>query len=241
MATSNSYDFSINRDTIIQEAFRKIGALGENETIASDTAKLNVGIAALNPMTKAWMALGLQIWCRTNLSIALSALTASPTTLGPGQTITDTKKYLRLLQAIRRDNTSNVDVPLNLYTWENFNMLSTKTQPGTPLHVHYQPTAYAGSIYLWPLPDSYWTTNGTVIFTFQRPIQDFDTSTDEPDFPIEWAEALIYNLAVRIAPNYGLPPNDRDRLKAEARDALELAKFFDIEEGSLFLQPKCQF
>lgn len=238
MSTSGSYDFSITRNDIIQEAFRKIGALGENETIAADTTKLNVGIAALNPMAKAWQAYGMQMWCRTDKTVLLSALTTSPTTIGPASTIVDTKKYLKLLQAIRRDTSSNTDVPLNLFTYENFNMLSTKTSTGAPLHVHYQPTLTAGTIYLWPLPDTYWTANGSIIFTFQRTIQDFDSSTDEPDFPIEWAEALIYNLAVRIAPNYGLPPNDRDRLKGEAKESLELAKSFDQEEGSLFFQPR---
>jgi hypothetical protein len=239
MPTSNSYDFTSTRDTIITAAFRKIGALGDYETL--DTVRRDAGIAAINPMIKAYAAKGMPLWAITEKYIPFSTWTTSPTvTIGPGATINQPDKPLRVLQASRRDNsvvTQPVDVDLNIYTYDEYRSLANKNIPGTPIHFFYQPLAYTGAISLWNLPDTYWKTNGQLYIRYQRQFQDFDSSSDEPDFPVEWHEALIYNLAVRLAPEYGLSMNDRTMLKAEAKEYLEEALSNGTEEGSLYLYP----
>lgn len=240
MPTSNSYDFTSTRDSIISAAFRKIGALGDYESIS--TEKLNAGIAALNPMIKTLAARGMPLWAITEQYINLSEWSTSATrTIGPGAQINQSVKPLKILQAIRRDviDVNNpVDVPLNIYTYENYQNLSSKNSTGAPVHLFYQPLAYTGNITLWPRPDTYWQTNGQLYIRYHRPFQDFDTSTDEPDFPVEWHEALIYQLAVRLSPEYGLSLNERLALKKEADDILEDALNFGTEEGSLFIMPE---
>ena len=62
--------------------------------------------------------------------------------------------------------------------------------------------------------------------------------TDDVDFPNEWYRALILNLAVDLAPKYGLGIQERDLLKEEADEALQLALNFDVEDASLYLQPE---
>ena len=149
-------------------------------------------------------------------------------------------KPLKILQALRRnieDLTSTVDVPMNIYTYEDYENLATKQARGAPLHIFYQPQGYMGSISLWPLPDSYWQTKGTLYIRYQRPFQDFDTAEDEPDFPVEWHEALIYGLAVRLAPEYGVALNERALLLKEFQLVLDDALSFGTEEGSLYVMP----
>lgn len=239
MSTSNSYDFSSSRDSIISAAFRKIGALGDYETL--DTEKLNVGIAAINPMIKALAAKGMPLWAISEQYINFSEWASSASrTIGPGGDISQNIKPLKILQAIRRDNTdanNPVDTQMNIYTYEDYENLSSKNATGAPLHLFYQPQAYVGRIVLWPRPDSTWQTNGQLYIRYHRQFQDFDASGDEPDFPVEWHEALIYQLAVRLAPEYGLSLNDRIALKKEADDILEDALDFGTEEGSLFIMP----
>ena len=41
------------------------------------------------------------------------------------------------------------------------------------------------------------------------------------DVPPEWMEALSYNLAYRIAPEYGIPVSERDILGKEAASSKE--------------------
>lgn len=239
MPTSGSYNWTSTRDFIVQEAFRKIGRLGDFETI--DSARLTSGINALNPMVKAFQALGMPVWATTEQLIFFNVWGTDPKiTIGPGGTIDQAVKPLKILQAYRRDNivpATPVDVSLQILSYEDYEAEVDKYTAGTPVSLFYQPLNYTGEISLWPLPDTYWKTNGQLYIRYQRPFQDFDASTDEPDFPVEWHEALIYGLAVRLAPNYGVPPTDRGILKQEAKDALELAMSFDQEEGSIFVQP----
>lgn len=67
-----------------------------------------------------------------------------------------------------------------------------------------------------------------------RPYEDFDTATDEPDFPQEWYEALKYGLATRLAGEYGITTEDRNALRAEAQKIKDEALGFGTEEGSIW-------
>lgn len=240
MATSNSYNSTISRDEIITSAFRKIGALGDYETI--DSQRLNAGIAAINPMIQTFVTKGMPVWALAEMIVPLSTFaTIGSKTIGPAQTIDVAYKPMKLIQAIRRDSIVSAtpsDTEINIYTQSDFLRLSSKASTGAPVHVHYQPLAYHGQLRVWPLPDTYWQTNGSLIFTFQRPFQDFDSAADEPDFPKEWAEALIYGLASRLAPEYGVALNERQAIKAEAKEFLDEALSFGTEEGSMYIHPE---
>ncbi len=60
-----------------------------------------------------------------------------------------------------------------------------------------------------------------------------DAANDDFEFPQEWYEAIVYGLAERIAPMIGYPIPDRQLLKSEARDYLDLALSFDVEHASV--------
>jgi hypothetical protein len=113
-----------------------------------------------------------------------------------------------------------------------------KNTAGTPMQVFYRPDAYIGWLHIWPNADTYWQTNGSLGVVFHRPVQDFDTVSDDPDFPPEWHEALVYQLATRMAPNVGLPPNDRQQLQKDADKILGLVLSNDYEEGSIYFRPE---
>lgn len=240
MSTSGSYNFTVTRNDIIQSALRKIGAMGDQETIVDSAAanRLTAGINAINPMIKAFQAKGMPLWAQEQINVAMSNFaTVGFKTIGPSQTISLAYKIMRVVEVYRRDTLAASDIEMNLFTWSDFLQLPIKAEPGTPLHFQYQPTAYAGQLRIWPLPDSYWQTNGQLLIRIVREIQDFDAAADEPDFPKEWQEALIYQLAVRLAPEYGLGMNDRQILKQEAKDALDEALSSGTEEGSIYIQP----
>lgn len=239
MTTSLSYDFTTTRDSLISSAFRKIGALGDYETI--DAHRLAAGVAAINPMVKALASKGMPIWAITEQYLPFTHWgTSSTVSIGPGATINQVVKPLKIKQVIRRDNrvpANPVDTEMSIYTYQEYENLPTKNVVGAPLHLFYQPLAYIGEISLWPRPDTYWTTHGQLYIRYQRPFQDFDSPTNWPDFPVEWHEALIYSLAARLAPEYGVPLNERAALRAEAKEFIEEALSFGTEEGSLFLFP----
>lgn len=60
---------------------------------------------------------------------------------------------------------------------------------------------------------------------------------DNLDFPAYWTEAVIYGLTYRLAPEYGVPLQDRQTLAAEAKRFLDEALEYSTEDSSLFIQP----
>jgi hypothetical protein len=236
MTTSGTYSYTSNRDFIITEAFRKAGGLGDGEPL--DDARKQIGVNALGPMVKALQAHGLNVWTIDEKFVDLSVFSSAPAvTIGDGMTVDLDYKPLKLLEAQRYIDVELTSTPMIRWTNREWQEQPNKFQTGTPTHVYYRPDAYNGWLHVWPMPDAYWQANGALSLVFQRPIQDIGEGTAEVDFPAEWHEALIYQLAVRLAPNYGMAINDRSALRQEAKEALDLALSFDQEEGSLYIRP----
>jgi hypothetical protein len=94
-----------------------------------------------------------------------------------------------------------------------------KTTASTPNQWFYDPQLTTGKLYLWPPPSDEATMLNV---TYKRMIEDFDSGSNDPDFPAEWIETLGYNLAVRIAPQYGRPvPPEVLAVAGQLKDTLE--------------------
>lgn len=156
-------------------------------------------------------------------------------TIGTGQTV-NTPYPLHLLQVTRSDSTQGTRISCEIIGDYNFNLLPTNSS-GTPIQVTYQPKNNVGTLKVWPTPDTYAATNVTLNLTYLRPLEYFNTSTDTADFPEEWVSAIIYGLAVRMAPEYGVPLMDRQLLMKEADVYLKIAVDNSFEDGSLLFQP----
>jgi len=235
MATSGSTDWTLTRAQVITGALRKLGVLASGAS--PSTSQTNDGAEALNALIKAFHADGMPVWAIETTSFTVTSGTASYT-IGPAQTINTVYPPLKLLQA-RRISDGETNVPLNVYTRYDFNNLPTSdTTTGTPVTLYYQPTISSGVatgvISLWPTPDDSTTE---ISIDYQRPFQDMDAATDNFDFPSYWMQALIYNLAWTLAPEYGTPPTDRTLLQKEAIYWKEQALSYGTEEGSLIFQP----
>jgi hypothetical protein len=233
MATSGSTDFSIGRDDIIKYALLSIQAIGQGDTPSS--TQVNDASVMLNLIVKAWQADGMPLWALKQTSFPLTAATSF--TIGVGQTI-DTSRPLRVYSAFTRH--SNIDTPITVITRAEYDLLSAKTETGTPTQLYYDPqggaTAY-GTIYLWPKPDTDSIANRTCYITYTRPFEDFDASTDTPDFPQEWYLPLTWMLAAYLGPSYGVPLAERKQLMLEAEGLHQQALHAGAEEGSVFMQP----
>jgi hypothetical protein len=140
---------------------------------------------------------------------------------------------LKVLQAYR-NQTNSVNVPMNIYTEYNFNILPLSTSSGVPINLWYQPLSTYGTVNLWPIPSDSTTT---ITLVYQRPFEDMVSATDDFDFPPYWMDALIYGLAARLAPEYGIPLPDRQMILKEAEGLHQLALLYGMEEGSIYLMP----
>jgi hypothetical protein len=232
LATSGSYDWKLNRSQVITAALRKLAVLPSGGT--ASTAQLSDGADALNAILKAFHADGMPLWVMTSTTFTVTSGTASYT-IGIGSTV-NTVAPLKVVQALRT-TTGNPAVPLNIYNQYDFNLQPNANSSGIPVNLYYQPLAATGTIRLWPTPNDSTTT---ITMYYQRPFQDMDAAADDLDFPNYWTQAIIYNLAWALAPEFGTPPTDRSILMKEAQYWKSEALNYGTEEGAIFLQPNTQ-
>lgn len=229
MATSGSTNYTSTRDDLIEEAFLKIGIGIEGEALAAEY--ITAASRTLNFMIKAWSGYGLQLWKRTEATITLVASQNSYTVGLPTQ-----DKPLKVVDCsrVKTDGTTTGMTPLSRKEWDN---IPNETTEGVPVNYYYEPGLTTGTLYVWLTPDTTAATDYTLKLVYISYMEDMDSSLDNFDFPSEWLEALAYGLALRLAPVYGLPVQERYILRKEAELALELVLGFDNEDASLFLQP----
>ncbi len=232
MATSGSSNFYVTRDDIIKSALRKVNGLGLWESPSTEATA--AAALSLNVIAKRLMAMNMPIWKTLQTDIAGTLLTTSQVQMGVGQAV-DVPKPMKLFHA--EWNMDDVDTQLRIVDRQTFMRYAHLTVTGTPHTVYFQPLRASTLIILYPYLNTYNIANGTLKLQYSAMIEDFDTATDEPDFPVEWAELLIYELAVNLAPEYALPMGERSALMQERQNLRELVGTFDIEEGSLYLQP----
>jgi len=230
--TSGSTDFSVTRHDIIKRALRLIGVVAQGETPTTD--QTTEAAFALNSLVKAWQADGMPLWAIKSYAVPLTAGT-SAYEIGLTKTI-NIPKPLKVIQAYNHNTTSNVDIPMRIITKQGYNILGNKTSSGNPIQVYYNPQSEYGILNVFPVPSTTEQSANTIVIHYQRPFEDFDASTDTPDFPQEWYDAIAYGLACRLAPEYGVAMADRKLLWQEMTIIKQDALNFGLEEGSLYFQ-----
>lgn len=231
MSTSGSTNFATSRNELVTGSLRVAGAIAQGETpsatLISETSE------ALNMLVKAMQADGMPLWAIKQYNVTLTA--TSSYTIGVGSTV-NTPKPLKVVQAFLHNTATNIDIPMRIITRDEYNRLGNKTSTGQPIQLFYEPLNTTGVMHVFPVPDTYSIANCQVTLVYQRPFEDFDASTDEPDFPQEYYHCIKLLLADVIAPEHGLSIQERQDLSKRAQLAKMDALGFGTEEGSMFLQ-----
>ena len=226
MSVSGTSDFSMTAGEIIKDAMATIGATEANDVVNADDSAFC--LRRLNMLAK-HMAMSANLWVTTDVTVTLTPGTESYT-VGDGLEV-DTLRPLRLLSA-RREDSNGTQINVDVVSRQEYMDLPVKSTQAPANQAYYDPQRDNGVLYVWPTGT---TNNTTLICTFKRPIQNFDANSNNPDFPQEWYMALVYALAVKIAPTYiGAVPQD---IKMESEQLLAGLYVFDDETTSLKLRP----
>ncbi len=105
-----------------------------------------------------------------------------------------------------------------------------KATSGSLNHIFYDPQLASGYLYVWQPPSS---VTDLIKATCHLPLMDFDAAGNNPDLPQEWLDAIIYNLAVRMAPEYDVPGEKFNILVGMAATFLDDVSGFDREAESI--------
>lgn len=232
MATSGVSIYQLTRNQIIDAALRKLGVLALGQ--APDTEQYTNGQIGLNAIIAELQSMGMPIWARATYTVSLVA-GQRDYTIGTGQSIS-TPFPVSIHQATLTDTASGSVLDMEQRSIYDFNRLPTTSQ-GQPVVFTYQPKINLGVISVWPAPDATTASAKSLKLTYQRPFEGFTAGTETPDFPQEWQNALIYQLAVSLAPEYGVPLEDRKLLMTEAKMHIDSALSMGTENSSMYWQP----
>ncbi len=114
--------------------------------------------------------------------------------------------------------------------------LGNRTTASTPNSIWYDLASTSttnldnGQIFIYP---RFFTGDKVIEFSYQRPFQDFDASTDHPDFPAAFYLPLMLELAALLGPKFGLAVEERAELRAVAKMYRDEALSTVISEGSI--------
>jgi len=235
MALSNTFTFNLDRDALIKKAMLMLGVIGTSQDPTTDetTSATN----SLNLMLKAWQADGMQLWQVRTESVTPLAAT-NKYEMGPGGDINTTVKPVEVMEAYRRVTDTQIDVPLIRLSREDFWTLSDKDSTGSPVNFYFEiQEGVLNNFWIWPIADTNFIANSTIEILYQQPFDDMTAATDDLAFPQEWELAVVYGLAVILAPEYGAPLSDQQLLIVQADKEKQRVMDWDTEHTSVFFQP----
>ena len=199
-------------------ALRKINVVAQDEPADADSLETARGVFEV--MHKALQMRGANIY--TLASQTLTLTTAASYSLSPVRPI-------EILNArFKRDGQ---EIPMHRMTRDEYDTLPDKDTTGVPTNFYYDRQREAALFYVWPVLSA--ASGETVEITYRREIEDADSLNDVVDAPVEWYEALIYNLAARLCDDFSVTGERAARIEARAAQLLRLAEAHD-SEGSVF-------
>jgi hypothetical protein len=101
----------------------------------------------------------------------------------------------------------------------------------------YDTKALNGILYVYLTPDLNAQTNIELHLVAQMPLNDLNNALDIPDFPNEWMNCLMWNLADQLSLEYGVPMNTRQEINQRATSYRTQLSDWDVESSSTFFAP----
>lgn len=140
----------------------------------------------------------------------------------------------RILSFRRKTFNDDNEIPVIKWSRDQYFNQVNKISQGTVVNCYYSPQLNDGRLYVWQTASS---VNDFIRFTFERQLQDVTLGTETIDFPPEWLECVIYNLASRLSDDYSVPVAKQQFIEQKAAQFLDDLLGWDEEMTSLFLQP----
>jgi len=191
---------------LITLAQKMSGAIGQGQVPQAQETQDAFNI--LNAMLETWNADRYLVYGLED--IACTSTGAESYTIGTGQSFnvarpTDIEAaYLR--QYPQSQGTQfPVDFQMELLTsYEDYSRISVKTLSSFSRYAFYDAAYPVGNIYFWPAPLA---TGGYELHVLVKtPLVSFTSLTQTLSLPPSYTDSVVYNLACRLRPYYGLAP-----------------------------------
>lgn len=205
---------------IVKRSLLTIGAVDRDKALTG--TELNDGVDSLNVMLASWSQNKLKLHAISKESFTLVVGQASYT-MGPSGADFTTDRPMDVLAGFVRSG-DNIDYPLEKMTRNEYNDVVAKGDTGRAYRFYYHPTATDGTLYLDYTP----STAETIFLDLQKGLGNFTAPDTAITLPANYIEALTFNLALRLAPEYGMIPSEE--VKGLAGDTLSELKALNSEQ-----------
>ena len=183
---------------LIRAAMRLIQVAAVDTDLTA--SELRDGLESLNRMIDAWALEELMLYqvTRETFPLAASQLSYSVGLGGDFDTVRPTK----LVGAYLTISTGSipVDYPMQVIGYDDYNDIRLKTlQTNFPSYCYYEPAFPLSNLYVYPVCA---VNNESITLTSWKPLAMISDPTATVSLPPGYWEALVFNLAVRIAEEY---------------------------------------
>jgi len=220
MATSGTYDFSMDIDEVIQEATEMIG--GE-QTLGHEPKSAR---RSINLLLQDWQNRGILLWTAGTTAISVSTSVTSYALTSSTIDVTEA--------VLRRDD---VDLQLERITMEEYLKIPRKSQTGRPNQYAIRREKGNPVLFLWPIPE-----NTTDILKLEQVkyTEDVTKSAGQnADISRRFLPCLTTGLAYYMAMKRpGIDVGRIGLLKAEYEERLTNAMNEDRERASAYFLPR---
>jgi len=202
---------------VVVRAYKALTVVATSSATSPTTEQRNDGLTAFQSLLDSWNTENLTLFSVRENSFTLS-IGVSSYTVGSGATVNVTRP-MQILQAYVRDSGGN-NYPLNIRTRDQWNMIGNRSSIITsqiPTDIFYDPTYANGVIGVFPYPLAAYT----VFFDSYDPLSTVSTLTQTISFPPGYERAFVFNLAVEISAQTGIPlPQSGTNIQKLAEDSL---------------------
>lgn len=199
--------------TIVTRALQVIGALVKGEAPSADEAV--DGLTAMNMMVSGWSNYSGLVYARAWESFPIIG-GVGQYSIGTGQTFNTARPVAIVSSYVRQ---ATIDYPLYIIADENYAAIDNKNIGGIPENINFDNAFPVAQIRLYPVPSSPYT----LFILSEKELTQFALD-DNVSYPPGWEEALVYNLAIRLAPEYQQKVDPRvETLAKEGKQNIMLA------------------
>lgn len=185
-----------NALNIIEQASRKIHVLGRGQTLSAGEAQN--ALQALNALLGSFSIEGNLVYTQSRETFNLYG--ASSYTIGSGATFNTTRPTKIMAAYVTSGET---DYSLKMISASDYAKIDYKTLTGIPEYFAFDGNYPTSTIFLHPVGDASYTLT---LYSY-KPITQFADLTTNYDLPEGVERALVYNLAVELAPEYEREPS----------------------------------
>ena len=194
-------------NTVINEALMAIGQLAEGESPSAETAQS--ALRRLNSMVESMNNESLQIYQIQDEIFTLPA-NSTTRTIGVGAQLNTAWPIKILESSFVRDpvNAPSVDFPIAIINNDEYSAITVKSVTGPYPQVIYYDRAYpVGTLYFWPVPSA----SLSLHLSTWKQLSSFAALATTLSLPPGYEEMLTFNLAIRLAPSFGVSASQEVR------------------------------